>query len=248
MKISVITVCKNEVKTIESTILSVINQTYKDIEYIVVDGNSTDGTKTILNKYRKKIKVLISGKDHGIYDAMNKGISKSSGDWVYFLNAGDTFYNKNILKRVTYEFNKLTNEDIFYGNIIAVKNGIKRKDVFDKVNRRYLIKNTICHQAMFTKRDLYKKYGLFSNKYLISADYEWLIRMLFINNVKKRYANITISVHSLDGVSNEIKSRRRVLAEYSEIRDKYFTTFEVIYFKLTSYLINTAVNVKKLLS
>lgn len=114
-KISVVTVCYNAINDIEKTILSVINQTYSNIEYIIIDGGSTDGTMDIVNKYKDKIDVIVSEPDKGIYDAMNKGIDRATGDWINFMNAGDCFFNNVALENVFPRNYESVNFDILYG-------------------------------------------------------------------------------------------------------------------------------------
>ena len=114
-KISVVTVCYNAVNDIEKTILSVINQTYPNIEYLIIDGGSKDGTMDIVNKYKDKIDVIVSEPDKGIYDAMNKGIDRATGDWINFMNAGDCFYNNVALESVFPRNYESVNFDILYG-------------------------------------------------------------------------------------------------------------------------------------
>ena len=119
-KISVVTVSYNAVTTIEETILSVVNQTYKNIEYIIIDGGSTDGTVDIIKKYADRIDYWVSEPDKGIYDAMNKGIVKSTGEWIHFLNAGDVYLNTHILEDCIRCFNeKKVKADVLYGDVIC---------------------------------------------------------------------------------------------------------------------------------
>ena len=112
--ISIVTVTYNSVHNIEETILSVINQTYQNIEYIIIDGGSVDGTMNIVKKYKNSIDYIVSEKDNGIYDAMNKGIQIASGKWINFLNSGDTFYNKKVIENIS--FKNYENHVIIYGN------------------------------------------------------------------------------------------------------------------------------------
>jgi len=117
--ITIITVSYNAVKTIEDTILSVINQTYPNIEYIIIDGGSTDGTLDIIKKYQDKITYWVSEPDKGIYDAMNKGTLKATGVWLNFMNAGDTFYDHQVLEKV-FKDKDWSNTDVIYGDVVYV--------------------------------------------------------------------------------------------------------------------------------
>jgi len=175
-KISIITVVFNNAKDIEYTIQSVLNQSYEHVEYIIVDGLSTDGTLDILNKYRAQIDILISEKDKGIYDAMNKGLEQATGDYVLFLNSGDAFYDKNTLSAI---FTDSEGADIYYGETKLIDEN--RKIIGDrrhKTPEKFTWKSfrygmNICHQAIFIKRAIAPKYDL---QYKISADIDWIIR------------------------------------------------------------------------
>ena len=127
MKVSIITVCYNSEKTIERTIRSVLSQNYKNYEYIVIDGNSTDNTLKIINKYRKKIDIFKSEKDRGIYDAINKGIKHSSGSIISILHSDDVFYDKLTIKNVVSNFKSNQKIDCLIGNTVIVKKNSKKK-------------------------------------------------------------------------------------------------------------------------
>lgn len=142
--ISVVTVSYNAVATIEQTLLSVINQTYPNIEYIIIDGGSTDGTVDIIKKYADEIVYWISEPDKGIYDAMNKGIKKANGEWINFINAGDSYYDKKSIEQIVLSFHE--EGIIYYGD--AWVNSICKK-YWGKFSRRKLAMGNICHQAIF---------------------------------------------------------------------------------------------------
>ncbi len=181
-KVSIITVCFNSEKTIRETIESVINQTYSNIEYVIIDGSSTDNTLNIINEYKNKISKIISEKDLGIYFAMNKGILHSTGDIIGFLNSDDIFSSNNIIEEILANFN-MKNIDIVYGDLIYVKKEDPKTAIrywlSSKYDKNSLLKGWMpAHPTFYVKKDLYNKYGSFNTKYKISADYDLMIRFL----------------------------------------------------------------------
>lgn len=175
MKISVITVCYNSAKTIEQTILSIKKQTHKDVEHIIIDGGSTDGTQETVCRYLDDTVCFISEPDNGIYDAMNKGLLRASGEIISILNSDD-WYEVDTLEKVN-EYFENGNFDILVGNINQVIGervfGFRIKfDCIDEIHLRMIFP----HPGMFVKREVYEKVGIFNLKYPISADYEWTLR------------------------------------------------------------------------
>ncbi len=174
--LSIITICYNIKDEIERTCKSIVNQTWQDFEWIVVDGGSTDGTVDILKKYQKKMSVLISEPDKGIYNAMNKGIKLAKGKWLNFMNGGDCFATKDVLEKVFK--NKDYDADVLYGDMRIVKNckEIRVNHYPDKVSKQYFRNGRIGHQAAFIKYDLFRQYGLYNEKYRIASDWEkWIV-------------------------------------------------------------------------
>lgn len=199
LKISIITVVYNAVDTIENTIKSVINQSYENVEYIIIDGGSTDGTLSIIERYRKEIFYFISEPDCGIYDAMNKGIRHSTGDIIAFMNADD-YYADDILKEVCELFND-TQADVVYGNVkVLYDNGYETIDkARDLEHINYEL--PMCHQSVFAKRDLFFKYGMFNLKYKIAADYESILKW-YNKGAKFVYIDKVIANYGVNGISS----------------------------------------------
>lgn len=198
-KISIITVCYNSEKTIERTITSVIKQPYRNIEYLVIDGGSTDGTIEIIKKYERDITFWCSEDDNGIYDAMNKGICKSSGDIIAFMNSDD-YYLKDVLGSVAESFSN-TNIDVIYGDYIFESNGNfieKSYATIDLCEINYYM--AICHQAMFFRRRLFDLFGLFDLHYNLAADYDWLLR-IYRGGALFQYLSILLCCYSDGGFS-----------------------------------------------
>ena len=192
MKVTVVTAVLNDAGHIEQTILSVISQTDIEIEYIIVDGGSKDGTLELIGKYKDKISLLISESDRGVYDAMNKGIKHSSGDFVYFLNSGDVLLNPSILSKIKFEDVNVRNT-IIYGNVVVAYGNIealeKPRPFF---NSKMKFKGIgICHQSMFFPGELIRneKYDL---SYKIAADYD-LVYRLWRKGTEFLYRDITIA-------------------------------------------------------
>ena len=179
-KISVVTVVYNSAALIENTVKSIINQSYSHIEYIVVDGGSTDGTIDILNRYKKNISTLISEPDRGIYDAMNKGIRLATGDFVVFINSGDKFSSHDILEKI-FSAQESSTADVIYGdtditdgegNIIHSRRHRPPESLNWKSFKRGML---VCHQSFIARRSLVENYDL---NYRYAADFDWCIRIL----------------------------------------------------------------------
>lgn len=188
MKVSVITVCYDSVATIESTIKSVISQNYNDLEYIVVDGGSTDGTHAIIDKYKDSFTHIIIGDDHGIYDAMNKGISISKGDVLCILNSDDVFFSYDVISRVANDFLLSPNvdavlTDVFFTNC-KTRRGMITRVITAKGFRPWKLRFGWMppHPGIFLKRGIYDKYGGYKLSYQIAADYEFMVRIFLVGN------------------------------------------------------------------
>jgi len=177
-KISIITVVYNGEKVLQRTIESIANQTFRDIEYIIIDGNSNDSTIEIIEKYTNVISQWISEADRGLYDAMNKGLRIARGEYVLFLNAGDQFYEKTTLAKV---FDIQGEADVYYGETMIVDEadneiGLRRLKAPEVLSWESLINGMmVCHQSFISRRELAPEYDL---KFVIAADYAWMVECL----------------------------------------------------------------------
>lgn len=215
MKISIITVCYNSAKTIEKTFKSVQRQTYKNIEYIVVDGGSKDTTIDLVKKYKSIVSQWVSEPDKGLYDAMNKGIAMASGDIVGILNSDDIFTNDFVLENVA-KFHLQNNVEASVGNIIQFNE-------VGKTVRKYSAKNwnpeklkigfMPAHPALFFKRYLFKKYGLYHLDFTIGADYELITRFFLKHNISWKFSNITTTSMLIGGLSSSGVSSYQLISK-----------------------------------
>jgi len=226
MKISVITVCKNSERTIERCIRSVVDQSHADIEYIVIDGSSTDQTLAILRDYQDHIATLLSEPDSGIYNAMNKGIAVSTGAVLFFLNSDDYFVDENVLTDVAAEFNCNDSIWVLYGNVTVVAPDGETSVNYKNISKNYFYKNTICHQAVFTKKTAYELIGGFDEKYIIHADADWLMKAYFHPKIRSRFRYIDreICFFANDGFCSDPANAEKYKYQRQEISAKYFPT------------------------
>jgi len=192
MKISIITVSLNSANTIEECIISAVNQSYKNIEHIIIDGGSTDRTLDIIKKYESKISFWISEKDYGIFDAMNKGIRIATGEVVGLLNSDDIFYDENIISKVAEAFTS----DIYcvYGNLIYVSrsniNKITRKWQSNEFKDGLFEKSWVpAHPTFYCRKKIYDRYGGYRLDFKIASDGELMYRFLQKNRVKSKFIN-----------------------------------------------------------
>lgn len=208
MKISIITAAFNEKTHISEAIESVINQDYENIEYIIVEGNSTDGTLDVINKYSNKITTIISESDRGLYDALNKGILNATGDYIGFVHANDMLYDANIITKIVAEIKK-TNCDILYADGIFVskdnKDGIVRKWIGGQFSKGRIKFGWLpLHPTMYIKRDVYLNHGLYNISYKIAGDTDLLLRYLYKCNFKVVYLNECVIRMRMGGMSTSL--------------------------------------------
>lgn len=218
MKVSIITVCWNSEKYIGTTIKSVLEQTYQNIEYILVDGGSEDGTVNIIKEYcplfNGRMK-WISERDLGLYDAMNKGVRMAAGDVVGIINSDDFFSNNTIVEQIVEAFSDKS-IDAVYGDVRFVQPKCLNKTVryySSKIFRPYLFRFGFmpAHPSFYVKRVYYEKFGLYKTDYKIAADYELLIRFLYKNGLKTKYLSKDFVTMRIGGVSTESFRSRYVL-------------------------------------
>ena len=217
-KLSVITIVYNNVAAIERTMLSVLNQTYKNIEYILIDGASTDGTIDVINKYKDKLAVFVSAPDKGIYDAMNKGLALATGDYVLFMNSGDEIYSPETVAAV---FASAISGDIYYGETEMFDEnwkslGQRRHRAPEHFNwHSFKFGMNVSHQAIYIKRSLTQP---FDSKYKYSSDIDWILK-----STKKSSSivntHLYVAKYLVGGISKKkhlasLKERFKILSHY----------------------------------
>jgi glycosyltransferase involved in cell wall biosynthesis len=208
LKVSIITVVYNNDKTIRQAIQSVLSQTYGDIEYIIIDGQSSDNTINIINDYKDFLGYFVSEKDTGIYDAMNKGIFAANGDVIGILNSDDIFNDVHVVEIIMSQFIKSPTLDIVYGdleyvnkyNINKVVRNWKSKSYY---NRFFENGNVPPHPTLFVKKSVYEKAGVFNLNFKLAADYEFMLRIFKKFNFKSKYINEVIVKMRLGGATNK---------------------------------------------
>lgn len=200
--ITVVTVCYNSVDMIEKTLKSVIEQSYSNKEYVVIDGASTDGTKKIVERYIDSIDFFMSESDNGIYHAMNKAVGVAKGEWVIFMNAGDVFVDNAVLEKANYSLSATI--DVLYGDILTSRNEeLVLKEAPSEITRMHRM--PFCHQAVFTRTSLLRSFP-FDEKYKMSADFK-LYKQLNRENATFRRLPLPITIYDRTGLSNSQRAR-----------------------------------------
>jgi len=238
MKVSIITATFNSEKSIQRTIDSIADQDYKDIEHIIIDGGSTDMTLSIIHSNSNHSVRLISEKDNGIYDALNKGIKLATGDIIGFLNSDDVFSNLQVISKVVNYFS-VKDCDVLYGNLIY-----QSKDDLNRKTIRYWKSNIFhpdClkygwmppHPTVYCKKEIYSQYGHYDERFKISADYDYILRIFKEPSIKKAYLPAVMVKMDIGGISNG--SARSILQktkeDYRVIRQNKAGGFYTIIFK-----------------
>lgn len=240
LRISIITVCFNSSDTIENTIKSVVNQKDVNVEHIIIDGLSTDGTVDIIKKF-KGISKFVSEKDKGIYDAMNKGLALATGDIVGTLNADDFYAHEDVLKKVERVFTD-PNTEACYGDLVYVSQQdtgivVRYWKSMDYVPGLFKKGWMPAHPTFFARKTIYDRFGGFELNYKIAADFELLFRFIEQNKIKTQYLPEVLVKMRLGGTTN--KNLSNILKQNKEIitiLDKYYVDFSVVKFVFSKLL------------
>ena len=245
IKLSVITVVYNNFNYIEDTVLNVLNVkgNHKDIEYIIIDGGSTDGTVDIIKKYQDKITLWVSEPDKGIYDAMNKGIDLAKGEWLIFMNSGDSFYNsdQSFLNEILFNTQGRQDYDIIYGNTLTKNEGKIISIPLKKIHANFFLLNTICHQSVFFNRKVFNTIGYYNLDYKIISDRDLLFRVANANG-NFGHLDCIISVWDEEGFSKDNVSLFK--EEEDLFKKQNFTKIKRNYILLNTRFVNL---IKKIL-
>ena len=221
MKLSIITINLNNSEGLAKTIKSILSQTFIDYEFLIVDGSSSDKSIEIINQHKDKLKFWISEQDNGIYNAMNKGILKSTGEYCFFLNSGDFFTNERVLENI---FKSEFKEDIIFGNLLVLLNGkvVGKSRGKKKLTFIDIYSSILKHQSSFIRRDLFEKFGLYNERLKIIADWEFFLKTVGFGGASYRYMDIDVACFDNNGISNN--STALISEERSIVISTYIPT------------------------
>ncbi len=227
-KISIITINYNDKIGLSKTINSVLTQTWQEFEFIVIDGGSNDGGLEVIEQNKDKIDYWVSEPDKGVYNAMNKGILAAKGEFLIFMNSGDTFYDDQVLEKIESE---LTTEfDIYYGDYYRIySNSTKKRTFPKKLSFSFFYSSSLSHQSSFIRRKLFFDIFLYNEEYKIASDWEFFIYAICYKNVAYKYLNLPISNFDFTGISSIAKYKNLDLEERKKTINKYFPLFEADY-------------------
>jgi glycosyltransferase len=218
MRVSIITICYNRKATIAKAIESVLLQDYTNIEYIIIDGNSTDGTKDIVNSYADKISTFISEPDKGMYDALNKGLKVATGDVIGLMHSDDEFYDATVVTKIVSAFQNNPNTDGIYGNGIYISNDDHERIIRNRIGGAYSLEKVKSgwlplHPTVYLKKICIEKFGDYNLDFKIASDTEFLLRYLYKYKIKMTYLNEYIVKMRMGGMSTSSKRALEVLHE-----------------------------------
>lgn len=239
MRITIITVCYNRKATIEKAIKSVLKQNYDNIEYIIIDGNSTDGTKEIIESYRDQINQYISEPDKGMYDAINKGLKLATGDVIGLMHSDDEFYDRKAITRIAARFAYEPNIDGVYGDGVYVSNDKYERLIRDRIGGVFSLKKVKegwlpLHPTVYLKKTIVDKHGLYNLDFKIASDTDFLLRYLYKYKIKMSYIDSYIVKMRMGGMSTSVKRAFEVLYEdYKIYKSHGLTAVLVVFLKKT---------------
>ena len=226
--LSIITINYNNLDGFKRTVESVLNQTWQEFEFIVIDGGSTDGSAEYIESQSKHLDYWVSEPDKGIYNAMNKGIAKATGEYLLFLNSGDYFFSDRVLEE---NHNFFKEKDLIYFNVHMVGESFNKIISYpDQLRFSDFYLNGLNHQSTLIRKELFETVGLYDENYKIVSDWKFFIVALFIHNCSYLKVNVTFSTYCLDGISAKLRAEH--LNERKLVLNEYFGPFVLDYDEL----------------
>ena len=224
MKLSIITINRNNAKGLERTLRSVLSQSYKEFEYIVIDGASTDGSVNVIKSLELEFTQLkwVSEPDRGIYYAMNKGLRMASGDYIQILNSGDCLAADDVTERMLSELEMQTFPPILYGNMVKCfhdgKRMVDKSFAGQEITMLGMFTGTLNHDPVYIRRDLFEKYGYYDESLKIVSDWKWYLQVIVIGGEKPQYVDLNVTLFDMTGISETNKEldkaeRKQVLEQ-----------------------------------
>lgn len=226
MKLSIITINRNNAKGLERTMRSVAHQTYKEFEYIVIDGASTDGSVDVIKSLESDFIHLkwVSEPDKGIYNAMNKGLRMASGDYIQILNSGDCLAADDVTERMLSELERQSFPSILYGNMVKFfPDGQKRIDksfAGQEITMLGMFTGTLNHDPAYIRRDLFEKYGYYDESLKIVSDWKWYLQAIVFGGEKPQYVDFNVTLFDMTGISETNKELDK--AERKQVLEQLF--------------------------
>lgn len=254
IKISIITVCKNSKRFLTETIESVISQTYQQIQYIIIDGASSDGTLEIINAFSSKIDKWTSEPDGGMYEAINKGLQFANGDYILILNSDDVLADRDTIQKVV-DFISEEKMDFYYGNMIKSKDGKNKKVKLFQVGFNQLLMSTHCtfapHPCFLISSHLNKRLGGYEQRYKYASDYDYILRAMAARDSRGKYLNVFISkfrIHdeSISASGKIDGERKKILAAHGYYKKPYLNRLFFYYILWIYYKIINMGNIYKI--
>jgi glycosyltransferase involved in cell wall biosynthesis len=231
-KFSIITVNYNDKQGLQKTIESVIIQDFKDYEFIIIDGDSTDGSREVIKKHGNAITKFISEPDKGIYNAMNKGIKMATGSYLLFLNSGDAFIDSKVLHNFSREMDG--NADLYYGDILFQERTKDRKiSSPNKLSFDFFFTTNLPHQASFIRRELFDEIFYYNEEFKIVSDWEFLIYAVCRANISYKHIPILVSLYDGTGISSDPNNYKMMYEERDIVINKHFPAFKDDYTKIS---------------
>lgn len=222
MKLSIITINYNNAQGLKNTIQSIIAQNFSDFEYLVIDGHSTDGSKNIIEQNQDKINYWVSEPDTGVYNAMNKGIKQAKGEYLLFINSGDTLYNNMVLSDI---FASDPTTDLVYGNLqrIYPDGHSDSVEMPDHISLQHMLGDTLAHPVTLIKRKLFEKYGFYREDLKIVSDWAFFLKIIAFGRISQSHIPLTVASFMMDGISNDPKYKNLITKETKQVFEESFS-------------------------